>query len=379
MNYSKMFDKIFVFVLMVVCAESEVNADKVQNECSTNNLNVYCTFISQYESQFKRTPNNCYRRLELITEFSILNCNEHFLFELFRENDKNHVIGYKNDNLRDLMRKLKRIQWSHNKLQSLEPANFSMFSDLKSIDVAHNKLNHLMPGVFNAVASTLRVLTLSHNNISHIDPMVFDKLSTLEVLSLDNNKLETLPTFRQASLKELHLNNNHLKSIDGDFHSQFPLVDCVYLMHNQLIELILYDNGPTEIYLQDNRLTKVKIIITSSVSFLKRLHLQNNKLSQIETSEHGDDKVSCNLNYVDLTSNNVTDLSFLAKLRQLRNIRLANNNLSQVKNDDFRRLFIALRHLESLDLGTCRIEHLEEQFVSDGNYSGASEITDLNE
>lgn len=277
------------------------------------------------------------------------------------------------------MKRLKQIQWNHNKIQSLDPMNFSIFSDVKSIDLAFNKLNNLVAGVFDAGSSKLRVLILSHNNISHIEPMVFDTLNTLEYLSLAYNKLEMLPTFRQATLKELHLNNNQLKTINGDFHAQFPLIVSVYLMHNQLSELTLYDNGPTEIDLQDNRLSELKIIVNSTGSFLKRLHLQNNKLAQIEIIDHVEDKLSCDLNYLDLTSNNVSDVAFLMKLRQLRIIHLGKNDLSQLKNDDFRRLFIALRHLGTLDLGTCRLEHSEEQFVLDGNYSGSSEIMELNE
>lgn len=373
------FRKTIVLFLVIVSALSVVQANEIRDECSTNYLNVTCTFISQYGSLFKRTPNNCYSALELITDFSVTNCDEHFLFELFQENDKNHVIGYKNEMHRDFMKKLKQIQWNHNKIQSLDPMNFSIFSDLKSIDLAFNKLNNLVPGVFDAVSSKLRVLILSHNNISHIEPMVFDKLNTLEYLSLAYNKLETLPTFRQATLKELHLNNNQLKIINGDFHSQFPLIVNVYLMHNQLSDVTLYDNGPTEIYLQDNRLSELKIIVNGTDSFLKRLHLQNNKLKEIEVIDHVEDKLSCNLNYLDLTSNNVSGVAFLMKLRQLRIIHLGNNDLSQLKNDDFRRLFIALRHLGTLDLGTCRLEHSEEQFVLDGNYSGSSEIMELNE
>lgn len=378
MNW-RSFDIIFVYLLVIVSAGSVVKANEIRDECNTNYLNITCTIISQYGSLFKRTPNNCYSTLELITDFSISNCNEQFLFELFRGNDKNHVIGYKNENHRGFMKKLKTIQWNHNKIQSLEPMNFSIFSDLKSIDLAFNKINNVKPGVFDAVSSKLRVLILSHNNISRIEPMAFDKLNTLEYLSLAYNKLEILPTFRQATLKELHLNNNHLKSVNGDFHSQFQLIVKVYLMHNQLSELTLYDNGPTEIDLHDNRLTELKIIVNSTGSFLQRLHLQNNKLMQIEIFDHVEDKLSCNLNYLDLTSNNVTDIAFLMKMRQLRIIHLGDNDLSQLKNDDFRRLFIALRHLGTLDLGTCRLEHSEEQFVLDGNYSGSSEIMELNE
>lgn len=373
------FDKTFWFLLIIVSAGSVVKANEIQDECSTNYLNVTCTYISQYGSLFERTPNNCYSTLESITDFSITKCNENFLFDLFRDNDKNHVIGYKNENHRDFMKKLKQIQWNHNKIQSLEPMNFTMFSDLKSIDLAFNKLNNLISGIFDAVSSKLKVLILSHNNISLIESMAFDKLSTLEYLNLAYNKLETLPSFRQATLKELHLNNNLLKSINGDFHAQFPLIVSVYLMHNQLFDVTLYDNGPTEIDLNGNRLNEFKIIVGSTGSFLKRLHLQNNKLMQIEVMDHVEDSLPCNLNYLDLTSNNVTDVAFLTKLRQLRIIHLGNNDLSQLKNDDFRRLFIALRHLGTLDLGTCRLEHSEEQFVLDGNYSGSSEIMELNE
>ncbi|XP_037047647.1 leucine-rich repeat-containing protein 15-like [Bradysia coprophila] len=373
------FDITFVFLIIIVSVGRVVKANEIRNECSTNYLNITCTFISQYGSLFKRTPNNCYSTLELITDFSITNCNEQFLFELFRGNDRNHVIGYKNENHRDFMKRLKQIQWNHNNIQSLEPMNFSMFSDLKSIDLAFNLLNNLMSGVFDAVSSKLRVLILSHNNISHIEPMVFDKLIALEYLDLAYNNLEMLPSFRQTTLKEIHLNNNHLKSINGDFHAQFPLIISVYLMHNDLSELMLFDNGPTEIDLHDNQLSELKIVVNSTVSFLKRLHLQNNRLEKIEVIDNINEKLPCNLNYLDMTSNNVTDVAFLTKLRQLQIIHLGNNDLSQLKSDDFRRLFIALRHLGTLDLGTCRLEHSEEQFVLDGNYSGSSEIMELND
>lgn len=372
----RLFDIAVVFLIASVGRVAEAN--EIRDACSTNFLNVTCTFISEYTSLFKRTPDMCYSTLELITDFSIANCNENFLFDLFRDNDKNHVIGYKDEQHQHFMRKLKQIQWKHNKIQSLEPMNFSMFSELKSIDLSFNRLNNLRSGVFDAVSSKLIVLTLSYNNISNIEPMVFDKLSVLEILSLAYNKLETLPSFRRATLKVLHLNNNHLKSINGDFHGRFPSIVSVSLMHNQLSELTLYDNGPSEIRLNDNRLNKFKIIVNGTESFLKRLHLQNNKLSDIEVIDHVEDKLPCNLNYLDLTSNNVTNVAFLMKLRQLQIIQLAENDLSQLKNDDFRRLFIALRHLETLDLGTCRLEHSEEQFVLHGDHSGSSEIMELN-
>lgn len=372
----RLFDlTLFVFVLVIVSAGRIVNANTARDGCSTNHLNVTCTFISEYGALFKRTPNMCYASLESITIITVASCNEQFLFDLFRNNDKIHVIGYKNESHRNFMKKLEDVKWNHNKLQSLERVNFTIFPVLKYLDLSFNDISNLKPRAFDAVSSTLRVLTLSYNNISHIEPGVFDQLNVLEMLSLNFNKLETLPLLRLPTLKTIYLNGNNLKSINGDFHSQFPLIESVYLMSNQLTELTLYDNGPTEVYLFNNQLSKFKIVANGTGSFLKSLHLPNNKLEQIEVTG----PEPCNLNILDLSSNNVTEVAFLSKLRQLRTIHLANNNLSQLKNDDFRRLFIALRHLKALDLGTCRLEHTEEQFVLDGNYSGSSEIMELNE
>lgn len=123
------------------------------------------------------------------------------------------------DSLFDYREKIRSLDFSYNRIQSIPPAVASL-SNLISLNASCNQLASLCPEISQCVR--LKVLKLNGNKIKAI-PKEIGKLICLEELYLSENELEYVPESigLLKSLRILTLQNNALIEIDA------ALGDCL--------------------------------------------------------------------------------------------------------------------------------------------------------
>lgn len=113
-------------------------------------------------------------------------------------------------------------------------------------------------------------------------------LTTLTVLDLRNNQIETIDTnaFQACSnLEELDLANNKLTLIEGNKFNQVTQLNILSLYGNQIkrIEAKAFEtcSNLTELYLSNNKLTRIDENTFKQLTKLTKLWLSNNKIETI--------------------------------------------------------------------------------------------------
>lgn len=137
------------------------------------------------------------------------------------KDSKSALVEYGNYDLKTRLKEAKctkRLSCTTLQLSTIpkEIPKWHHFERLEHLDLSKNKLADL-PIEFDLLAKNLRHLELQSNNFSTF-PQVVLKLSKLEILNLNNNKLtmETFPTDEfsaMTSLQKLHLCSNHFHAL----------------------------------------------------------------------------------------------------------------------------------------------------------------------
>ncbi|EAA04662.4 AGAP006993-PA [Anopheles gambiae str. PEST] len=178
------------------------------------------------------------------------------------------------------LKELKHLNLSHNEFAEMNP-NISDLIMLETLDVSFNSINALPGGVGFLVR--LQQLTLSNNHLTELPndivnlrklqkldlakndlkklPPVMGELRRLECFYVQHNDIDELPDFTGCeALKELHISNNYIKTLPGDFCENLPQLKVLDLRDNKIEKL------PDEIAL---------------LASLTRLDLSNNTISSL--------------------------------------------------------------------------------------------------
>jgi len=107
---------------------------------------------------------------------------------------------------------------------------------LEKLELRHCKLNTFPP---EFKSENIRELNFSDNLISELPAAVFPKLLSLEIFSLSQNLLESLPeTLRECTnLTQLLLDRNQLKEVSPDLLVGLTNLHTLDLMHNKMEKL----------------------------------------------------------------------------------------------------------------------------------------------
>uniref|UniRef100_A0A8D0EEJ0 Chondroadherin n=1 Tax=Salvator merianae TaxID=96440 RepID=A0A8D0EEJ0_SALMN len=103
----------------------------------------------------------------------------------------------------------------HNKIPDLPKGLLSPMINLFILQLGNNKLRELKAGAFHG-AKDLRWLYLSNNSISSIHPAALEDVENLAVFHLDKNQLTSYPAAAMSKLRvveELKLSHNSIKVI----------------------------------------------------------------------------------------------------------------------------------------------------------------------
>ena len=214
-----------------------------------------------------------------------------------------------------------------------EVPHASILSNETVINLSQNEITELAANEFSAYHD-LEAVTLVRNEIHTISPSAFNG-TKLRILNLRNNKLTAIPDFALVSttLKSLNLKKNRLTA--------FPNVT----MNGNIAKLLLQNNSEIlehKIYTvcqigslewTNSDLQRIPNF-TCEISYLHRLELQYNKLSEYSDLT-GLESISSSLQTLVLRNNKFTQFPNLSTSvrMNLRYLHLDNNQISVIPGD----------------------------------------------
>ncbi|XP_076623472.1 uncharacterized protein LOC143342974 [Colletes latitarsis] len=138
---------------------------------------------------------------------------------------------------RDL-KQLTTLYLHRNSLTKLEKGTFAELGNLKDLNLAWNKFKAITRGTFACLPPSLDFLHVDYNEIDSLEAGSFDGVPRV-TLSLTGNKISNIPrgTFNLPTLRDLHLNNNTLTTIDGDSYEGLPQLTRLWLTENRIDEI----------------------------------------------------------------------------------------------------------------------------------------------
>lgn len=192
---------------------------------------------------------------------------------------------------------------------------------LRSLDLTGNLLDHLtLPIVFSKMGD----LVLDNNNLTDSDWLYH--FPNIRMLSMKGNKLETLGLHTQLPmLRALELSNNNISEVWFSFDP--PVLKSINLSNNDLKDfpaVLLYLSGLTDLNLGSNKITVLPKMASHT---LKKLDLSNNNLTNL--SDLSDFQ---RLNSLILEGNMISDLSQILLndfYTQINHLNILNNPVSQ--------------------------------------------------
>ncbi|XP_043248170.1 protein toll [Colletes gigas] len=194
---------------------------------------------------------------------------------------------------------LNNISLERNYLESLPKDIFKGLNKLLRLELSYNELTSLPDDVFSHTTSLIK-LDLSKNHIRSISRHLFKRLKSLQVLNMKENQLQVIEDTSFNNLEHLKIAifsnnqlsfNNSLALYHDEYGKKSPFQACTSLK-----ELHLANNNITEIFGD---------WIISSLN-LRLLDLKYNRISYISTEDL--QFISNNIK-VDLTHNNIKHIN----------------------------------------------------------------------
>lgn len=232
------------------------------------------------------------------------------------------------------------INLANNDLQSLPSNLFDKVANIEELDLSYNKISSLPKNIFNhtslAILSLkynqieskldfatpeIQKLDLSHNNISSVSSSMFNKLTGLTTLILKGNgikKIHQTAFFPLKNLRQIDLSYNDLEQVSATLFLVNKELDVIRLNDNYRLKSLplegfACESGKFNVYLFD---------------------LQN-----CDISELGDDtfKNMPRMTTLNLAWNNIETLTkeFFKSMTKLIELNLSNNVISELENLTF--------------------------------------------
>ncbi|OHT05381.1 hypothetical protein TRFO_05969 [Tritrichomonas foetus] len=195
---------------------------------------------------------------------------------------------------------------------------------LQVLDLSEN------PGLSSDFVFQLNIPTLQTLRLNHCDIVVLPEnpppmASTIRILSLDGNHLNSIPEwiFKMPELNELSLFGNEIETIE--FPENTHLIKILNLSYNPLIEVKSHSNFNVQLL----NLTQTKL---KEIPHLPLLNLKTLCLVRCCISGYLDFQVFYKLAYLDLSFNQIESLSdaFVDSCQCLCQLNLSNNLLKSL-------------------------------------------------
>ncbi|XP_041035460.1 collagen alpha-2(V) chain-like [Carcharodon carcharias] len=271
--------------------------------------------------------------------------------------------------------KLRRLHLDGNRIHRLPILPLSL-DDLKLND---NRLEALDRSSFRGLHCLL-TLELEGNELNdgNFNPNAFRPLKKLIYLRLGRNRFRAMPSGLPPSLRELHLENNHIEEIPGGLLNKTLDLTTVVLRHNRLQEnriapqAWIHLRKLENLDLSHNRLVHVPSFLPVG---LKQLLLHHNQIERIPgyVFAHLQPGLEfLHLSYNQLRNEGIHTVSFLGLYTSLQELLLDHNQLSAVPQG-----ILNLRVLQVLQLSDNQIRYVPLDSVCDTRISEDSNLVSV--
>uniref|UniRef100_A0A6J0TRF0 Extracellular matrix protein 2-like n=1 Tax=Pogona vitticeps TaxID=103695 RepID=A0A6J0TRF0_9SAUR len=271
--------------------------------------------------------------------------------------------------------KLKRLNLDGNQLTKI-PALPSSLQELKLNDNNLEGLQrHSFQGLFKLLTLELEGNQLHDGNVL---PTTFKPLGGLTYLRLDHNRFRAIPSGLPPSLRELHLDSNHIEEVAESVLNKTVNLTVLVLSNNKLQE----DRIAPRAWIDHPKLEALDLshnLLVHVPSFLprhlKQLTLHHNRIERIPGYVFAHMKPG--LEFLHLSHNVLRDdgidaVSFLGLHHSLAELLLDNNQLQSIP-----RGILNLRGLQVLRLSHNCIRHVPLNSVCDTRVAEDSNIVSM--
>lgn len=251
----------------------------------------------------------------------------HVLHELFIDNNK---IKHIEDNAFDNMTAIEDLSLNDNFLSSV-PASIRKLRSLRSLDIGNNNITHLTRENFRGL-SELFGLRLVDNKVTNLNEDTFEHLPQLQVLNLASNKIRHVASgcFRKnINLKLLRMDGNEITKFDGIFSTL-----------NSLVWLNMSAN---------------KLSYFDFRSFPESLEWLDLHKNSISTYKNDDTHSNVNIKLLDLSYNNITEITVTSIPNSVEKLYLNDNNIQNIQVGSFSKL----QRLSTVTLNNNKLVHLD--------------------
>ncbi|XP_054612012.1 transforming growth factor beta activator LRRC32 isoform X1 [Dunckerocampus dactyliophorus] len=251
---------------------------------------------------------------------------------------------------------IQHLDLSRNQLQSVnmtdtpERKTHVVLNHLRYLDLSYNQLKDIPQSFFHTMTS-LEVLNVSNNCIDSFLIVDKDLLPAVKIINLNYNSLQRL-SFGEAtlqSLKELLLRGNDLSTLEQQTLQRLPSLNLLQLQENNL-RVCPWDTKPCPS--DHNRLHPPDCVYFSCIPNLKYLYLSQNNLKSLPFSAFADTP----LTLLDLSLNPGLEMhpdSLSGLEHTLVHLFLRENNISKLNTE-----LSSLRSLRLVDLSTNQLTSL---------------------
>ncbi|CAB3405041.1 unnamed protein product [Caenorhabditis bovis] len=231
--------------------------------------------------------------------------------------------------------------------------------DIQTLDFSNNQIQTVNVNAFRGLEMKLTQLDLSHNNLSVIPTWALTYLHSLQVLHLENNRIDVL---RSNTFDETQLNNLQFLYLENN---QLRVIPNLAFNHLKLVVLMLANNRITEIQkmalphtlnflvLRNNLLTQIPYLALNDLKHLQSIDLEGNNITNLVDN---DEVVFDNEMKLILRNNKIKrlDKHSFRSFRKIRELDISYNQIQSVDDSCFE----SVGHMQSLDLSYNRIAYL---------------------
>jgi len=222
--------------------------------------------------------------------------------------------------------KLERLMFYSNQLATIPKLNAP---NLRELRLNNNRINSISSDSLNGVPN-LSELILDGNSLTNagIHRNAFDQLTSLKRVSFTNNFLTEFPMHLPAMLNHIFLSDNQLSYVSFDSLAKLTSLETLYLNRNRLSDgsfehsALSSLNRLREFEISYNLLNHVPNDLQPS---LEKLHMTSNKIEFIRSDEF---EMLTKLRNIDLAYNRLRAIEHgtLDRLVSLDRIDLSGNN-----------------------------------------------------
>ncbi|XP_045163544.2 leucine-rich repeat-containing protein 15-like [Mercenaria mercenaria] len=261
---------------------------------------------------------------------------------------------------------LNSLRLGNNEIETIEEENFEKNNMIKMLDLSNNKISSIHGNAFKNM-DMLRYLIISNNPITTLSDLTFSS-TMLSLADFSNCQLESVPRTMPPSLTDFRLGNNRITAINDEDFNNITRLNLLTLNDNKInhIEHRSFESleNLKELWFSRNEMVYIPRGLPKG---LIKLFIDNNQVVELEPMLFKED---AKLKVLSLEGNRVRKVhqDSLKYVNDLEKLNLQGNQLSLIDVGTFTNL----PKLQMLTLTDNPIQVFEQ-----GAFAGLDSLTDL--